>query len=318
MKLCLLLLGCCAVVADAAGEGYQGSRFSEVRQAVFQVPYADRPTYSVGRELFGRGGNAEGNHLLAAARRTLSIEDDLYPFPQGRKLIQANGICFTGEWIINRESPYTGLLATGSRSLAISRASVTLGQTRRGKKRTFAFAVKLFPTLDPDAQVRTVNVLLMDRLSGLRSEHFRDAVMDNEPALGGLPPLRQLLTARRMLRDLETADALAGAREPDATYRPVTRLSVVGDAAAAVSPRWLRLRAAENTLRVDEADFRDELSLEHYPDRQMEWRIEVAAEHDAGKTAAEWHWIGRLVLRESVTSPACDNRLHFAHPNLLD
>lgn len=309
----LLWLALPVHAADDPDATYLGSRFSTVRAEVFQTPYAELPTHPVSRQYFGSSGETSANHLLAAARRTLRSEQDLYTFPQGRKLLQANGICFAGEWLIDRVSPYTGQLATDTRSLAIARASVTLGEPRRGHKRTFAMAVKLFPTRDPDARVRTVNLLVMDDLSGSRADHFTDAVMDNEPALGGLPPLRQIATARRLLKDLKAADRLAGATEPDATFRPVTALAAGAD--PAVSPRWLRLRVTASTARVDAADFRDELRLEHYPGRRLEWRIEAAGAA-ATKARAEWLRIGTLVLRESVTSAACDNRLHFAHPRL--
>ena len=73
---------------------YDGSSYNEIKQVVFNQPYATLPHYQVDKKLFGDSGVSETNLLLQAARRTLTIKDDLFNFPQGQKLLQANGICF--------------------------------------------------------------------------------------------------------------------------------------------------------------------------------------------------------------------------------
>jgi hypothetical protein len=298
--------------------GYEGSAFATVRDAVFGDPYEALPAYPVSREAFGPAGETDDNRLRQAARRTLTAPDDLYDFPEGRKLIQPNGICFAGRWRIDAPSPYTGLLATGAQALAIVRASVSLGETSRGQRRSFAMAIKLFPTDDAEAVVPTANLFVMDSVAGSMTPHFLDAVLDNDPDLGGLPSFAHLGLALRIRSDLTAVDRALSPDGPDLTYRPVTAAATAGLAsdATSVSPRWLRLSVRAGTPRVDAIDFRDELRLSRYPEGRLGWEVEAAAAHPRGKGAAAWQRIGTLGLSESVTSRTCDARLHFAHPLL--
>jgi len=73
---------------------------------------------------------------------------------------------------------------------------------------------------------------------------------------------------------------------------------------------------AQTQTRVEQDDFRDELSLSRYPDQQIVYHLEVAKDNDGKKASASWQRIGRLILQESVTSKVCDARLHFQHPTL--
>ena len=84
----------------------------------------------------------------------------------------------------------------------------------------------------------------------------------------------------------------------------------------AIYPKWLRLRIAENTPRVDADYFREELRVENYPQQRLVWQIDVADDTKGGKSNALWKNIGKLLLNTSVTSNTCDDRLHFAHPIL--
>lgn len=93
----------CASLLDTTA--YDGSRFSEIHASIFSEPYAERPVYHVDVGLFGPGGKGTDNAPRAAARCTLTVEDDLVEFPHGQKLLQANGICFAGDWVIDQASP---------------------------------------------------------------------------------------------------------------------------------------------------------------------------------------------------------------------
>lgn len=297
---------------------FEGSSYRAVSDAVFGDPYASRPTYRVDPGAFGPEGDRADNHLRAAARRTLTERDDLHDFPGGQKLLQPNGICFAAEWRITEASPYSGLLARGARGLAIARASVALGATDRGHKRAFALAIKLFPTLDADAVVRTVNLFVMETIAGTLHPHFLDATLDNHPEWGGLPAFGDWGLGLRIRRDLSAVDGALSPNGPDLTYRPLDALVGIepGIDAKRAAPKWLRLRIAPGTPRIDAADFRDELALAHYPSGKLVWQIDVAADAQRGKPAAEWHPLGTLTLTRSVTSRTCDTRLHFAHPRL--
>ncbi len=295
------------------------SRFESLKQTVFSQPYTQRPTYKVTRKPFGRGGDKPNNHLRAAARRTLSNTQDLYEFEGGQKLLQANGICFAGEWRIDQDSDFTGVFQAGTSVPTIVRASVALGGVLRKNKRAFGLAVKLLPdNLGPSP---SLNLFVLNSMGGVIADHTLNLPMDNQPPLGGLPRFADISTALRMKRDLEAADreqikgrGLSDRIKPKATFRPVTHLAAY-QTNNVVSPKWIRFKA-KTEQRVNEDDFRDELNVDNYLDQQLVYTIEVAADHGGKKSSAEWLKIGRLVLTDSVTSKACDARLHFQHPTL--
>jgi len=306
--------------------------FKQVFEAVVSQPYNELPHYQVTRERFGRTGDAADNHLRAAARRTLSTNQNLLRFPGGQKLFQLNRICFAGHWKIDQEktaqdSPYNGYFSPGSEALLILRASVTLSATTRGNKRAFAIAGKLFPTLDPEESVDTANFFAMENFIGTLDEYFLDAELDNQPTISGLPAsFESLRQALRVKKDLAAAEkelqkterSAAGQPHADVGYRPLYPISELGltDPTASVTPRWIRLRTAEGIPRHDAEDFRDELRLEHCPEHRLAWTIEGAGGAKRRKTTALWQQIGTITATEYALSEGCDLRLHFAHPRL--
>ena len=295
---------------------YQGSSYNEIKQVIFSTPYSSLPHYQVNKKLFGNSGNSETNLLLQAARRTLTIKDDLFDFPQDQKLLQANGICFAGKWVIDKPSPYSGQFRYPTRSPVIARASVALSGTLQSDIRAFGLALKLFPGQDPDKPAPTLNAFVLNSMGGVRSKHVLDLSLDNAPPLGSLPSWGHVTTAYRLLRDLKAADKIVSKTKPDVSFRPVTQLAEYASNGPIVSPTWLRLRAPDELPRVDQTDFRDELRVQHYPQQQLIWLIEVAHDEGRGKSKAQWQPIGKLIFSESITSQACDQRLHFAHPTL--
>ena len=294
---------------------YEGSSFDDIHRLVFAQPYAQLPLYEIDRNSFGRSGNHPDNQVLQAARRTLSLRDDLHDFPGERKLFQANGICFAGEWQILRPSGYTGQFREGTVTPVIARASVAFDDTRQGDKRTFGMAIKLFPAAHREIRAPTLNLFVMHSLGGVRIRHVLDLELDNAPRLDSLPPFSKIGTALRLQRDLERADREAGAADPAAAFRPVSHLAAEASAAP-VAPTWVRLRAPDSLPRHNAEDFREELRTQHYPESRLVWEIDVASGERGDKKGAHWVTLGQLVLTESVTSSACDRRLHFAHPRL--
>ncbi len=305
-----------ASLVDAAA--YDGSRFGDIRESIFSQPYLERPDYRVDVDLFGPAGGGRDNALRTAARRTLAQADDLIDFPHGQKLLQANGICFTGEWIIDPASQYTGLFAANSHVQSIVRGSVLFSHTTRDQRRTFGLAIKLFPTQDPDESVPTINLFVMEAFGGETRAHIVDAILDNDPDLGGLPKFSTLNEVLRLRKDLKIADEESSGGRSDLTFRPIDHAAEVGLASgtAARAPYWLRMRITADTPRIDALDFRDELEVSRYPEGAIVYQLEVADRGNARKRAARWQLLGRLRLYESVTSYACDARLHFAHPRL--
>ena len=295
---------------------YDGSTFEEIRAAVFSDPYEALPQYDVRSELFGKSGENPENKLRQAARRTLAVSDDLLDFPGGQKVFQPNGICFTGDWQIDKASRYGGYFAQGSSGLLLIRASVSLAPTTRGHKRAFALAGKLFPTSEPTARVKTANFFAMENFLGTRDAHFTDAVLDNNPVVSGLPGSFQALTlGLRIKKDFRIADMETSRGGANVNFRPLYSIAEAGVSDdSVVVPTWMQLRVPAETPRVLASDFRDELRLEHYPGQQLTWEIRVAESHPRGKESAQWQELGRIRLTDYVISRSCDTRLHFAHP----
>src|ERR1700730_10886577 len=101
---------------------YNGSRFSDVREAIFAHPYQKvwgrvgeppLPHYDVTLARMLRGILPFGTQYYfdQAAKRTVDSHADLRwgPDRKGfRRIIHANGICLTGLWEITEETEYSG------------------------------------------------------------------------------------------------------------------------------------------------------------------------------------------------------------------
>src|SRR5436309_27554 len=104
---------------------YAGSRFSEVRAALFANSYylawgapgePALPVYGVtlGRALGGALGFGKGWRFQQAARRSVASRADLRWGPDGRgfrRILHPNGVCLTGTWEIDEApegAPYSG------------------------------------------------------------------------------------------------------------------------------------------------------------------------------------------------------------------
>ena len=321
------------------------SAFEEVKSLVFSDPYSSLPQYEVSRKHFDVNGE---NVLLKHAQRTLESNANFIELGTKHKLLQANGICFAGTWKMNQSSPYSGLFQAGTEVPVIVRASVSLSGTKQRDKRAFGMAIKLFPNAH---SALTENIFLMHSLGGTKTQYVANLPMTNEPALGELPPFSQLLTAYRLESDLEKADKALSGKKANARFRPVSHLAAVkvSDANSKLAghteestlepsisalttskeielerelemktekqgPHWLRAALSSDTPLVDKDDFRDELSLQHYPNQTLSWVLYAANFNDAGIDEAQWQEVGEIILTESVVSLTCDTKLHFNHP----
>ena len=142
--------------------GYAGSRYSEVVAAIFANPYqrvwggAGEPPLPVaevtltsvfGGLLFGRT-----RQFQTDSERTLDSFADLRWGADGKgfpRLVHPNGVCLTGEWRIDEDTPYSGYFRKGSTALVVARYSTCCTETRRGRTRSLSMVGKLFPTTDP-------------------------------------------------------------------------------------------------------------------------------------------------------------------------
>jgi hypothetical protein len=307
-----LLVAALALRTLGAPEEYAGTTFAELREKILRPvperldgsePEVELEPYRHGDlPAFRTSLHALVGGIAAAAKR--AVDDPADWAPRLPKLVHTTGICFTGEWAIDADSLYTGAFRKGFHGLFIGRASSANGKTVAGKKRPFGFAGKIFPTLDPEERVRTFNFVTIDNLGGTRARHFLDVRMTNEPRAGfAITPV----TSLAILFAFKAADR-------DIFMRPIENLSMAGEDefAPGIAPRWLRLRAAEGMPRVDEADFRHELDIRHYP-RGLRLEIAVSATTKNPDLDGEWLRLGEIRLRESAVSYACDRQLRFAH-----
>ncbi len=176
---------------------YKGSRFSEVRKALFEHPYQKiwggageppLPTYEVTLLSVLRGILPFGkNYLfLRATQRAVDSKADLRwgPDRKGfRRLLHPNGICLTGLWQITEETEYTGYFRKGSQALAVGRYSTCCTETRRGHARSLSLVGKLFPTTDKNHQepLRTANFITQQDIGGDYTDYINDAETRNAP-----------------------------------------------------------------------------------------------------------------------------------------
>jgi hypothetical protein len=279
-------------------EARRSSTFDEVWGQVRSDPYAALPTHEVGLSRFFRGLRYR---LLEAGRRTIRTPDDL--LPRFDKLIRPNGVCLSGTWEIDRDTPYTGLLASGAKGLIIARASVALAETRAGRVRSFGMAGKVYPTLDGARRVPSANFFVIDDNGGTTTRHFQDAEMTNRPpfsinrtSLLAAPVLAAIAVAQRL------SDTHAGTRQ-------LYPLAAAGldDPSGARGPRFLKVRGVPGA-RPEADDFRDALRLAL---RRAPLELDVSVRDDE---RAPWRRVGAIELTECVASESCDHRLHFSHP----
>jgi hypothetical protein len=269
---------------------YEGSTFDEVKAVAMGNPYRELPTY---RTL----GPGDLLQLLNAAARNLHDRRDVRPYFD--KLIHAHGICFTGLWEIDADSPFTGYFARGSRGLLVVRASVAGPQLRRGQRRSLGIAGKVFPTLDPTRRVKPGNFVTVGNLTGTHARHVTDIPMTNAPKVG--IGLAANVINRVIFRLMDTRPGIR-------LLHPISTLGVPPGAPVRM-PDLMLLTVAEGTLKVDADDFRDELRLKNYPGGKLVYTIRVKNFADP-----DWTRLGTITLTEDAVTEGGDKRIHFWIP----
>ena len=115
---------------------YSGSRFAEVRDAIFANPYqkvwgngsTPLPIYKVTLSSVLRGVLSFGKRYVfkQAVERTVDSHADLrwgVDEKGFRRLLHPNGVCLTGRWQVTEETEYSGYFRKGSEALAVGRYS---------------------------------------------------------------------------------------------------------------------------------------------------------------------------------------------------
>jgi hypothetical protein len=293
-----------------ASTDYQGSTFGEVRRQLLSDPYDKLPTYTITlSSLFG----LFRNKLFESCQRTLNDKSDLIPKSRHyQKLVHPLGIALMGKWLITEENPYTGYFKRGSRALVVVRCSVLLYKTEQGSPRGFAFAAKLFPTMDPSELVRTADLFAIDVLAGTYAKYYTDVELTNEPPLGFNSDVFRLFWV------ILVTFATFFRANINPVFRPLWPVAELGlgSGEKAKTPQWIMLKADPACGKVDRQDLRDELRVENYKDGKLIFNISVAPKLRLPDGKKNWKRIGRVELTESVTSYSCDHCLVFNHPKL--
>ncbi|HET7436959.1 MAG TPA: hypothetical protein VFN10_19780 [Thermoanaerobaculia bacterium] len=308
---------------------FTGSRFSEVRDAIFANPYAQLERFPVTLGSLMRGMLSRGKwQFLAAARRSLAAKSDLRwgPDRKGyRRLLHPNGICLTGLWEVTEETPYSGYFRKGSRGLLIVRYSTCCTETRRGFTRSLAMVGRIYPTTDPNhpTPLPSASFITQEDIGGAESRSINDAVLLNAPDTtptkrgSGLPIL---LTTGLVLKIAET--------QP--TIRQVYQIAELGKAAGEPTraPEFFRLTVApeQPVIEGDAIDFRDEIRLQIERNKTLKFIVSTS---DTGsthgnaavkewRTITNWKPIGTMTFDAAVASYNGDHVFHVNHPAWRD
>src|SRR5215510_1025592 len=143
--------------------GYRGSRYSEVRDALYANPYRKGrfgevpgpfPMFksTIHNAWSGALPGGKPDQLKQASARAVDSRADLRwgPDRKGyRRILAPNGICLTGSWQITKDTDYSGYFRKGSHALLVGRYSTCCTETRRGHTRSLSMVGKLFPPTDP-------------------------------------------------------------------------------------------------------------------------------------------------------------------------
>ncbi len=323
----------------ADDRAYNGSRFSELREAVFANPYQSvwgregekpLPVYPVtlGSVLRGIFPLGAPYLFLKASERTVDSAADLRwgIHREGfRRILHPNGVCLTGHWRITEPTGYSGYFVKDSAALLVARYSTCCAETRRGHNRSLALVGKLFPTTDPahPTPMRTANFITQQDIGGARTDFINDAELRNAPDTtvsrrgGGVPIL--LITGAVFAK----AD-----RQP--SIRQLYQIAELGKPPAEPTraPEFMRLIVAPHQPRIegDLLDFRDEIMAQIFdkgdpaPKRTLTFYIEATDEGVTTgpplrqrRTFQNWRRIGSLTFDDAVISYNGDCVIHFNH-----
>jgi hypothetical protein len=320
----------------AEDRAYPGSRFADVKSAIFANPYQKiwtgepvMPRHEVTLLRFLKGILPfAGPYIFRkAVERAVDSHADLRWGKDGSgflRLLHPNSICLTGLWEITEPNIYSGYFRKGSRALTVGRYSTCCTETRRGYSRSLALVGKLYPTTDPEhpEPLRTANFITQQDLGGDFTRRLNDVETRNAPDVRawrrgfGLPIL--VLSGQ-----------VFGNVDKEPTIRQLYEIAELGkpDDEPTHAPNYMRLKIAEGHPTSDYPDFRDEIMAFMYdegnpePKRKLVFTIDVSDEAtERGtdffrtRTFANWNRIGTLTFTAAVASINGDRVIHYHHP----
>jgi len=321
---------------------YRGSRYADVRKALYQNPYrggvsgqepGPLPMFRSSIRNAWRGLLSGENHFRQASTRSLDSQADLRWGADGkgwRRIIAPNGICVLGTWEITEKNPYTGYFAPGSRGLTIGRFSSDGNETRRGQRRSFSLGMMIYPTIDANhpAPLIPASVIVQEDLGGMHTDYINDAELVNTPSVHSYRRGIYFLIMLRAGMIFQAADKVGDARQ---VYQPA---ELGKDPAVPTNaPDHLMFKMAQGQRRVEgkHLDFRDEIYGHMFnpgdtaPTGSMVFDICVS--NYGRKTGpqgltrvnvTDWQRIGTLRFTEAICSYNGDHVIQFHHPKWRD
>ena len=320
---------------------YQGSRFSDVKAAIFANPYqkvwgdpneSPLPNYKTTNKSVYAGslpGGQPPQFKLASIRALDSAADlrwgeDRKGF---RRLLRPNGVCVTGVWEITEDNPYSGYFKKGSQGLVIARISAGVTMTLRGIRRAYGIVLKLYPTADENHEnlLQTANVFLADDLGGTTASHITEVELTNAPHVTGFNRGNEIPVLLKEGVIFELVDRMSTTRQ----VYPIAELEKSLDVQTN-SPEFMRLKVSSGHRVIDEEDVRNEVLAHIFdkgnpkPQGTLSFNISVS---DTGKksgfplfpkgqrqTITNWQTIGKVNFNNGVASYNGDFVIHFRHP----
>lgn len=321
---------------------YKGSRYAEVRQALYVNPYrggisgqapGPLPMFRSTIRNAWRGTLHGHKFLKEASARTVDTRSDLRWGTDGkgfRRILAPNGICVLGTWEITADNPYTGYFQKGAKGLIIGRISSDGNETRRGQRRSISLGMKIYPTTDPNHPTPLIpaSVIAQEDLGGMHTSYVNDAELRNMPNVHGYRRGIHVLILLRAGTYFFGLDKVADVRQ-------LHEIAELGkpETVPTRCPEHMLLKMADGQRRIEGngLDFRDEVYAHLFnpgddqPTGAMSFDIFVS---DTGRrqgfpgfkrvTVTDWQRIGTMRVTEAVCSYNGDHVIHFHHPGWRD
>ena len=324
--------------------GYRGSRYEEVREALYANPYREGRSGEVPGPLprfestirnawSGMLPGGRTDHFKQASARSVDSKADLRWGPDGkgfRRILSPNGICLLGTWEITDESSYTGYFKKGAKGLIIGRYSTDGTETRRGHRRSLGLAGKIYPTTDPNhpTPLVTASFVSQEDLGGMRTKYINDADLRNEPNLTAYRLGINFPILGRAGLIFKPLDKVPGVRQ-------LHEIAELGkpEGEPTRTPRAMLIKVVPCQPRIegDGLDFRDEIYAHIFkqgdtePTGSIDFDISVS---DTGQrsgipgfqrvTVTDWQRIGLVTFTEAIASYNGDHVIQFHHPGWRD
>jgi hypothetical protein len=321
---------------------YKGSRYSEVREALFRNPYRGGtsgqeagalPMFRSTIRNAWRGTLHGHKFLKEASARTIDTRSDLRWGADGkgfRRILAPNGICLLGTWEITADNPYTGYFQNGAKGLTIGRISSDGSETRRGQRRSISLGMKVYPTADPNHPTPLIpaGVIVQEDLGGMHTDFLNDAELVNMPSVHSYRRGIHVLVMLRAGTYFLPLDKVADVRQ----LHEVAELGKpAGVPTRCPEHTMLKMAAGQRRIEGSQLDFRDEIYAhlfnagDQHPTGSIAFDILVS---DQGKRmgfpgfrrvkVTGWQRIGTVRFTEAVASYNADHVIHFHHPGWRD